>query len=190
MKIKLDINTVAVKQLESAIWMFAYNYDEVAVHTVAGAAFEIYTKRLELSSFNEDIKKYIKPEKAKDFISLWNKPYNYFKHGEHQHKKIEIIEYDEETVELIIYLAAEANLKGDERYRLSCANIYRVHYAIKNPEFFEDAFYKRHFQNELKRLDISEELIKSKDSLRVWLNSADHTFLNGTNSPFRDVTSK
>lgn len=66
MKIKLDINSVAVKQLESAIWMYAFDYDEVAVHTIAGAAFEIYSKRLGLSSFKEDVKNILSPKKMKN----------------------------------------------------------------------------------------------------------------------------
>jgi len=190
MKIKLDINSVAVKQLESAIWMYAYDYDEVAVHTVAGAAFEIYTRRLKLSTYKEDIKKYIKPEKTKDFTSLINKPYNFFKHGEHKHKELDYIEYDEEAVEMIIYLAAEANLLGDEKYKLSCAIIYRNFFAMKHPELFDIKSYDEYFLKPAAKLGLDPEAIKNKETLKVWLGSIGNTFLNGTNSPFRNVAPK
>lgn len=82
MKVRLDINSVAVKQLESAIWMYAYDFDEVAVHTIAAAALELYSDRLGLSDFKKSLENDIKPEKVKEFHSLWNKPYNFFKHGQ------------------------------------------------------------------------------------------------------------
>lgn len=190
MKIRLDINSVAVKQLESAIWMYAYDYDEVAVHTVAGAAFEIYTKRLKLSSFDEAVKQYIRPEKSKDFIALWNKPYNFFKHGEHQHKKLDYIEYSEETVELIIYLAAEANLAGDEEFRLSCANVFRYFYFMQHPELFDEKFYQEHFLKPMEISGLELDMIKNKETLKIWLNRMGNTFLNGTSTPFRNISPK
>lgn len=189
MKVKLDINSVATKQLESAIWMYAYDYDEVAVHTIASAAFEIYTKRLGLSTFKDDVKKYIKPEKANDFISLWNKPYNFFKHGEHQYRQLDYIEYNEETVELIIYLAAKANLKDDEKFRLSCANVFCYFYSLQHPELFDAVDYEEMFTKSATKIGIDLESLKNKETLRIWLNGMGHTFLNGDPSPYRDIVS-
>lgn len=190
MRVKLDVNSVAAKQLESAIWMYAYDYDEVAVHTVAGAAFEIYTKRLGQSSFSKDVEKYIKPEKIKEFIGLWNKPYNFFKHGEHEHKELDYIEYDEESVEAIIYLTAESNLVGDEEFRLSCARVFQFFYLMKHPEQFDARFYHEYCLKQMATLNLNHEVIKSKETLRVWLNGMGNTFLNGTNSPFRNIVPK
>jgi hypothetical protein len=190
MKVKLDINSVAVKQLESAIWMYAYDYDEVAVHTIAGAAFEIYTKRLGLTSFEEDIKKYVKPEKAREFISLWNKPYNYFKHGEHKRQKLDYIDYSEDTVEVLILLACEGNLKGSAKYRLSAANAYRIYFALKYPEVFEKNFYQEHYVKAMKKVGIDPEPIENKEVLKLFLDNMGNTFLNGTSSPFRNVKPK
>lgn len=42
-KLKLTIEDVALKQLESAIWMHAYDFNETALHTIA-AAHELVTK--------------------------------------------------------------------------------------------------------------------------------------------------
>lgn len=190
MRVKLDIQTVAVKQLESAIWMYAYNYDEVAVHTIASAAFELYSKRLRLSNFKREVQRFIKKEKQKDFFSLWNRPYNFFKHGEHLNKPLEFIEYDEEAVELPLYLAAEANLLGPEEYRLNCARVYKYYYYLKHPEIFETDFYDEHFLEPVLEAGISLETLKDKHSIQFWLESIGHTFVNGTDSPFRDIDKK
>lgn len=170
--------------------MYAYDYDEVAVHTVASAAFEIYTKRLGLSSFKNDVVKYIKLEKAKEYISLWNKPYNFFKHGEHNYEQLDFIEYDEETVEIIIYLASEANLRGDDKFRLSCANVFRFFFSLKHPELFNPAVYEESFTKPASKIGLDLASMKNKETLRIWLDGMGHTFLNVTQSPFRDILSK
>jgi len=188
MKYKLDIYSVAVKQLESAIWMFAYNYDEVAVHTIAGAAFELYTKRLGLSSFENDIEKYIKQDKIGQFRALWNKPYNYFKHGEHRHKRLDYIIYDEESVEILIYLATEANLIGPEEFRLNCAVVYKLFFYYKRPELFNETFYKEHFLKPAEDNGISIDVVRDKTTLQAWLDSKANTFVNGQKSPFQNVS--
>jgi hypothetical protein len=190
MKVCLDIQTVAIKQLESSIWMYAYNYDEVAVHTIAGAAFELYTKRLGQSAFNEDVKKYLKPDKHKEFFSLWNKYYNYFKHGEHQNEPIETLDYDEEVVELLIYYAAEGNLAGPEKYRLSCALMFRYFFMVRHPDLLQAGAYEELIEKPFKKAKLSLEIAKDKETLRAWLDNMGHTFLNGTSSPYRDIAKK
>ena len=142
---------------------------------------------LGVSSFMDDMREQIKPEKIKDFISLINKPYNFFKHGEHRYEKLEYIEYEEDSVEMIIYLSAEANLIGDERYRLSCSSIYRFFYVLKNPELFNMGKYKDEYLRKVADLGLNPEDIKTKNTLRVWLGSIGNTFLNGTDSPFRNI---
>src|SRR5690606_665072 len=112
MKIKLSINDIAVKQLESAVWMYAYDYDEIAVHTIAGAAFELYTTRLKILNFDEDLKQILKDDKFKEFKSLWNRPYNIFKHGEYKHNPVDEFVYNEDTASWLIFIACEANLLG------------------------------------------------------------------------------
>lgn len=187
MQIKLDINSVAVKQLESAIWMYAYDFDEVAVHTVASAALELYSDRLGLSTFKSDTEKHIKPEKIKDFHSLWNRPYNFFKHGSHKHKPLDELVYNPDSVEIIIYLAAEANLAGEVKFRLNCSQVYRHFYLIKYPELFNTTYYKDVIEKRMTELGIDKETITSKETLRLWLDLAGHTFVNGTKTPFKPV---
>lgn len=190
MKIKLDIHAVAVKQLESAIWMYAYNYDEVAVHTIAGAAYELYTKRLELNTLIKDLAIYIKQEKVEEFYSLLNMPYNYFKHGEHKYKQLEYLEYDEESVELLIYMSCAANLKGPTEYRINCANTFMFFYFIKHPDLFEDSYRQKILNNLLETTTLSMDDLKDKSALRTWLNIHNHTFIDGNPSPYRDIVAK
>lgn len=190
MKVRLKIHDIAVKQLESAIWMYAYNYDEVSVHTIAGAAFELYSLRLGLSDFKENIQQYIKPEKYKDFIRLWNKPYNFFKHGEYDYDPVDEIIYDEDAVELLILLAAEANLNGPQKYQLSCARTYKIYFLIKYPELLNNNSEIRSLLDSAKEFKITVEDLKKKESLRIMLDHNGHTFINGTNTPYRDVDPK
>jgi len=188
MKVKLNVNEVAVKQLESAIWMYAYNNDEVAVHTIAAAAFELLTRRLKLINFMNDMKKSIKPEKTKEFMLLWNKPYNFFKHGEHARKAIDEIVYDDGTVELILYIAAEANLKGPDEYRLKCSLIYKTYFILNNPQLIDSEIYKAVYAVPREKVSLSDEQLKSKETLRLMLDTIGHTFVNGTDTRYTKMS--
>jgi hypothetical protein len=184
MKILLKIQDVAVKQLESAIWMYAYDYDEVAVHTISAAAFELLTERLKLINFKEDMEKVIKPEKQKEFFGLWNKPYTFFKHGEFNYKEIEEMEYNDETVDILLFIASEANLQGPEEYRLKCALVYRSYFIINNPQMIDPIVYDAIYKKPIEKLGFTAEQMKSKDTLRTMLKLIGHTFVNGTDSPY------
>lgn len=184
MKIKLSVNDVAAKQLESGIWMYAYDYDEVAVHTIAGAAFELYVKRLNLSSFESDLMQESDGRTLQDFYKKWNLPYNFFKHGEHGRKKIEAIEYESTSAEYLLYFAAEANLAGPAEYRLSSAEVYKFFFILAHPHMFTTNLYERIKALSPKLAEIPFETMNSLETLKVWLDSKGHTFLNGTNSPY------
>jgi len=187
MKYKLSINDVAVKQLESAIWMYAYGYDEVAVHTIAGAAFELYTKRLKLIDFKSSMLAVLKPDKYKEFIDLWNRPYNFFKHGEFKKTPIDEFIYEEETVEMLIYFASEANLLGADEYQLKCSQIFKAYFIINHPEMIDAEIYKGVYEKNAEQAGLSIEKLKTKESLRTMLNISGHTFVNGTNTPYTDL---
>lgn len=186
MKIKLNIQSVAVKQLESAIWMYAYDYDEVAVHTIAGAAFELYTTRLAKLSFMNEMKKTLEREKFNDFKKVWNKPYNFFKHGSSSHEKIDEIVYDELLVEPLIYMSCVANMQGDEAFRLNCSMIFMNYFHTKHAEWFNDTEQLDAIKK-VEETGLTKEEIISKKTLQVWLKMIDHTFVNGSSTPFRDI---
>jgi len=187
MKYKLRVSDVAVKQLESAVWMFAFNYDEVAVHTIAASAFELYTKRLKLLDFEKTMKDGLRPEVYTEFIRKWDKPYNFFKHGEHMWEKLDEIDYDEETVDLLIYFACEANLMGPEEYRLKCAEIYRLFFIIKNPQLIDKKVFDNTFVEAAKNAGMTIDELRTKKSLQQALRLIGHTFSNGTNTPYREI---
>jgi len=181
---KLNIQDVAVKQLESAIWMFAYDYDEVAVHTIAAAAFELLTDRLKIINFKEDMKKSIKPEKHKEFLALWNKPYNFFKHGQHNYESLEEITYNEDTVQILLYIASEANLMGVETYRLKSAQMFKLFYLMNNVEMVEPDAYEKWYKDAIEKLNYTPEQMQSKETLKVMLELGGHKFLSGSKSPY------
>lgn len=187
MKVILDVQSVAVKQLESAIWMYAYDYDEVAVHTIASAAFELFTKRLQQETILDDIRKRLKDKAYKEFIATWNKPYNYFKHGSFNHKPLDYIEYDESQVEYIIYLSAGANLMGPDKFQLSCSKIFITHFNVKHADALKDDMTKSKISELQKTHNLSLAELSSKETLRIWLKTIGHTFTNGSDSPFRDI---
>lgn len=181
---KLSIQDVAAKQLESAIWMFAYDYDEVAVHTIAAAAFELLTERLKIINIKEYMKKSIKPEKHKEFIALWNKPYNFFKHGEHNYESLDELTYNEDSVQLLLYIASEANLIGIEEYRLKSARVFKLFFLMNNIEMVEPDVYEKFYKDAIKKLNYSPEQMKSKETLKLMLELGGHNLLNGLKSPY------
>lgn len=178
MKIKLSIQAVAAKQLESAIWMYASNFDEVAVHTIAGAAFEIYTKRLRLVNFKSSMQQVLKPERYKEFIDLWNKPYNFFKHGEYKKNPIDEYIYEDESVDFLLYFACEANIAGDEKYRLRSALVFKNYFIIKNPSLLEPKIFNDTYKKNADDNGLSLEDLKKKETLLKMLKLLDSTFIN------------
>lgn len=141
-KITLTIEEVALKQLESAIWMYAYDFDEAAVHTIAAAAYELLTKRLNLGDFEKQFADHIPESERGEFWSKFNEPYNFFKHGSSRHKQMETLTYRPESVELVLMAACYANTHMDKNKQLACAHAFMSYQMVKWPNFFDDRQYK------------------------------------------------
>lgn len=135
-KISMTIEDVALKQLESAIWMYAYDFDETATHTVAAAAYELLTKRLGQGDFEEQFSKNIPSDKKGQFWSKFNEPYNFFKHGANQRKNIELLEYDPGSLEIVLMAACYANQRMPATRQLVCGHWFMAFFAIKRPGWF------------------------------------------------------
>jgi hypothetical protein len=166
---KMNVEEVAAKLLESAIWMYAYDYDETAVHLVAAASFEQYTKRLDLGSMRKELEEIVGKDKKK-FWSQFNKTYTFFKHGEYRRKPLEEIDYNPVEVEDIILMACEANLTKESKYKLECAVLFTLYMALKRPDLFKDEFKK--FAEESKK-DLGALGIKevNRKTLEYMLNT-------------------
>ncbi len=122
---------VAALQLESAIWMYAYDFDEIAVHTVAAAAFELYVQRLELGNFKKEINKRIVKGKEKYFWNRFNKANNYFKHGGRNDEKLT---YYPDSVEYLLLASCEANIMMDDKlYKVASADSFLLYFILKHP---------------------------------------------------------
>lgn len=138
----LTVEEVALKQLESAIWMYAYDFDETAVHTVAAAAYELLVKRLNLSDFEDQFAKHIPYSKKGEFWSKFNEPYNFFKHGSNRHKQMKTLTYSSDSVELVLMAACYANTYMEKSKQLACAHAFMAYQMVRWPNFFEDSDYK------------------------------------------------
>lgn len=87
--IKVDKITAAIRQLEMAIELFFNDRDEISVHTLAAAAFEILKdianqKGISFSTRQKFdlLLKETDPEMHKALVDAWNRPQNYFKHAD------------------------------------------------------------------------------------------------------------
>jgi hypothetical protein len=149
-KITLTVEEVAIKQLESAIWMYAYDFDETAVHTIAAAAYELLTKRLNFGDFEDQFAKQIPDSKKGEFWSKFNEPYNFFKHGANRHKNMDTLTYSSDSVELVLMAACYANTYMEKSKQLACAHAFMSYQMVRWPNFFEDSEYKK-MVDELRR---------------------------------------
>lgn len=142
-QITLTIEEVALKQLESAIWMYAYDFDETAVHTIAAAAYELLAKRLNLGDFETQFAKEIPESRKGEFWSKFNEPYNFFKHGSNRHKPMETLTYSSDSVELVLMAACYANTHMGKNKQLACAHAFMSYQMVRWPNFFADTDYKK-----------------------------------------------
>ena len=144
--------------------MYAFDFDEVAVHTVAATAFELLTKRLGQGNYVTGLDEKLK----KVYIKALNAPNNFFKHGEIGHKPVASIEYRPEMVEHILMLASEANIRGPKEYRLQCAYLFLIHYSFKH----QNVFSKEHIDKVKQAVNELNVLgdISNKDTLKKLLN--------------------
>lgn len=78
-------------------------------------------------------------------------------------------------------------MRGPSNFRLSCAFVYRQYYYYKFPDLFDSKIYDKFFSKPLKEMGLKAEDVRTKEALRVWLDSIGNTFINGTQSPFRNV---
>ena len=81
---KLD---VAKRQLEIAITLFLTNSDPISIHTLSAAAHEVLNtllkkQNLGRSFLDENVKRFIRPEKQKEVIDKIREAQNFFKHAD------------------------------------------------------------------------------------------------------------
>jgi hypothetical protein len=84
----IDKFEAAKLQIISAIKMFFYDWDAVSQHTLTGAAHQILYDISKKEAKNISIKdsSLIKEDKRRDFIKAVNRPQNFFKHADKDHK--------------------------------------------------------------------------------------------------------
>lgn len=86
-RIQIDKLTAAKRQLETSIQLFFNEADEISIHTLAAASFEILkdvakSKNADTSTKHK-LEEMINGDSIllKDFRAAWNKPQNFFKHA-------------------------------------------------------------------------------------------------------------
>jgi hypothetical protein len=91
----LDKFEAAKLQIISAIKMFFFDWDAVSQHTLTGAAHQILYDISKKECKNISIKDspLIKENKRKEFINAVNKPQNFFKHADKDHKNKLLFKY-------------------------------------------------------------------------------------------------
>lgn len=163
----LSVQQVAKKQLESAIFMYAYDFDEIAVHTVSASAFELLTERLKqgtiISGLDTDLrKKYIRALKT---------PNNFFKHGQINYKNVDYIKYEPTSLDHLIMLACQANISGPTDHRMQCSFLYMLHYSYKHRDVLSGEYIIT-IQKVLEKQDSLEALgdMSKKKTLQKYLN--------------------
>jgi hypothetical protein len=165
---KLTKEEVAARQLQSAIWMYAYDFDEVAVHTIAAAAAELYTQSLGMGNYKKETEKRLKLEKRKDFWDAVNKPNNFFKHGG---KKGEALNYNPQQVDLLLFTAVEANLAGAGKYTLDSARSYLIYFFVKYPDILADDTLTKQVKDAVEKAKKGGIDATGKGVLRILLDS-------------------
>lgn len=137
MKKTFKVEDVAVLNLISAIWMYAYDYDEPAVHLVAHSSFELITERLSWGNFDEVLKEHIREDKINEFKKIINKPNNFFKHGSHGYKPMQEFEFDTLQTEYLLIQACTYIQAAPKQYQnIPATKSFIAYYSICNPELF------------------------------------------------------
>jgi hypothetical protein len=72
----------ARSQLDTAIELYFQDGDEVAIHTLASAAYEVVVSLRTRAGFVDEIVKHILPERRAEFRQHWNRAQNFFKHAD------------------------------------------------------------------------------------------------------------
>ena len=93
----------ARRQLDVAIQLYFQDGDEVAIHTLAAAAFELVTSLRVHAGEPDDLLEQIIPERRAEFLRMWRRPQNFFKHADRDPSAS--LEFDPGLTEVTLFLA-------------------------------------------------------------------------------------
>lgn len=99
---KLD---AARRQLDTAIDLYFASGDEVAIHTLASAAYELVTTLRSQAGMADEIEEQIRPERRAEFRRLWNAEQNFFKHADRDAD--EVLEFTSSLTEIRMFTACQ-----------------------------------------------------------------------------------
>lgn len=139
--ITLTREEVAIRQLNSAIKMYANEDDAVATHTVAAAAFGLL-EDIAFSQSRDTFLSYlpgiVRADKVRYIREVIKKPQNFFKHGRTGKGKIR---YNPETVNFIL-LGACYNARVLNLHKTAEIIVFEGMTHLMHPDLFLDGPYK------------------------------------------------
>ena len=139
----------AKRQLETAIKLWFTESDQISVHTLACAAYQIVHDINKNNKGNELLldSSLIKNEFRKEYISEMRKAMSFFKHADKDPDPHGTVEFAHAITDLyIIYSIIGIERLGEPRSELSAA--FLLFYAMKNPNLITKEF-SDHFNIEI-----------------------------------------
>jgi hypothetical protein len=98
---KLD---AARRQLDAAIDLYFAEGDEIAIHTLAAAAYELVNTLRTKRGLPDEITAMILPEYRKEFEQRWRKAQNFFKHADKDADSV--LEFEPHQTEIRLFMAS------------------------------------------------------------------------------------
>jgi hypothetical protein len=151
----------ATRQLETAITLFFNGGDSVSIHTLTAAAYEVLRdvcRPRGIFSHTKD-SPYIRPEKRKEAMSIFNKAQNFFKHA--QKDPDAIFDFKAEATSFLIIDAIElySRLTGS---LFAAANVFRMWFALKYPDLIMGPFHALVIEARKQEIDPEDFELMSK----------------------------
>lgn len=127
---KLSKLEAAQRQLNAAIDLYFESGDEVATHTLAGAAYTLVTDLNGRARNIDELLKFIKPKNHEDFRKRWNKPQNFFKHANRDPEAI--LDFNPQMTEIVLLMACEEY--GELGERSDQMYLFAAWFMLQNPD--------------------------------------------------------
>ncbi len=161
--------SAAERQLRSAIVMFLNREDPVTVHTVIGAALQIFVDLNQRKgrggvAFNC---KYVRKERMKEWHGYLTKSRNFFKHADHDPEGT--TNFSPRINEVLLF---EAVVHYDQLTDtpIKESQVYKLIFFSRNPDLLHDGVVKQHLLTAL-----GDGLIGRDDDFQIFKDVIDRT---------------